>query len=140
MRNDLDCLLRSLEQAKHARRRSAVRSRYAIGSLVLLTATALLIVQQMHEIAAALSLFLGGLLVVAIQLARLARMPEPVPAEWLILAVECRLSRAGREALTPLLMAGQISCDTALAWGRAERDRMLDDLREGALCGELQRH
>lgn len=140
MRNDLDRLLRPLEQAKHARRRSAVRSRYALGSLALLATTAFLIFEQMHAIAAALILFFAGLAAVAFQLGRLARMPDPVPPEWLILAVECRLSREGRAALTPLLMTGTPTCDEALAWGRAERERILDDLREGALCGELQRH
>ena len=126
MRKDLELLLRPLEQAKHQRRRAALRSRFAAASLFMLFATSALVVHDGGQPVAAIALLLLGIAIIRYQLGRLARMPDPIPPEWLHLAVEARLSREGREALTQMLLAPATSCDTALDWARAELYRPLD--------------
>jgi hypothetical protein len=127
MRQDLEILLRPIERAKHDRRRAIVRSRFGVASLAVVLLTAALILLDGDRPLVALLFVACGLGAIAFQFHRLARIADPVPPEWLFLAVEARLSRQGRAELTPMLLQRHVSCDEALAWGRAERDRPLDD-------------
>jgi hypothetical protein len=123
MRRDFDSLMRPLESAKHQSRRAALRSRFTLGSIALLIAAVSLIVHMGGHSVAAVALFTVGVAVIAFRIGRLAHMHHTVAPEWLILAVECRLSAEGRAALTPMLLASSVSCEDALDWGHAEAER-----------------
>lgn len=140
MRKDLEALLLPLEAEKHARRRAALKSRHTGLSAGLLIAAVALAYEETRLLGACLIVLVFGLVAIGRTLSRLSRITDPVSTPWLMLAVECRLSCAGREALTPLLLAKTVSGDDALAWARAERERMVDNLREAAVSRELQRH
>lgn len=134
MRQDLEALITPLEQEKHLRRRGALYSSFAIVSLCALLITTLSIATMDQAPIGAGIFFAVGFGAIGFQIGKLARWRDPVPQHWPILAVECRLSRDGRARLTDMLLKGAISCDEAIDWGRAERVRMIDDLRERAIC------
>jgi hypothetical protein len=137
MRQDLEALTIPLEIEKKMRQRRVLRSFSTFASVVLLL-FAVISIELIERSRLEAGLFLVvGLILVGLRIRRSARWREPVPDHWPILAVECRLSRDGRSALTGMLLGGPISCDDAIEWGRRERDRLIDDLRERALCREM---
>lgn len=125
-------LLAPLTAAKATRRRRALADPHTLRLVALFVVTAITIAAAGSYALPAGGILLGGAWVVGDRVRKATRLPLAVHPNWLGRAIDMNMTPTGRDQLTQLLLAGDLTPDDLIPWGRAELGRQRTEATEPA--------